>query len=257
MLAKQEMGARMKFSYSAVWDDALRLTRAHAPLLTAIAGVFIFLPALLFAVFLKPPEPQSADPNQMLRVILDYYAAIAPWLLLQGLISLVGTAAMLRLVFARGSTVGAALLFGLTLLPFYFLMSLLTSLMVGIGLILLIVPGLYLIGRLVPAPAVMVAENRRNPIDAIGRSFALTAGHGWAILGLVVIVVIVALVALGVAGAIFGIVFVLIAGRDLGLLLAAIVASALNSAFATLMVMLYAAIYRALSGSDSVAATFD
>lgn len=247
----------MRFTYSGVWDDTMKLARAHAPLLAAIAGVFMFLPALLFAVYLKPPEPQTSSPEQMFQVLMAWYTAAAPWLLLQGLISLVGTAAMLRLVFERGVTVGGALMFGLMLLPFYFLMSLLTSLMVGIGFILLIVPGLYLVGRLVPATAVMVAENRRNPIDAIGRTFALTAGHGWAILGLVLIVVLVGAIVLGVIGTLLGIIFILAAGQEIGALLTAVVESALNSVFATLLVMLYAAIYRSLAAGDSVAATFD
>jgi hypothetical protein len=257
MLTPETAGSSMNVSYSAVWDDTLRLMRTHAPLLAAIAGVFMFLPALLFTVYLKPPQTQGVDPNQMVRLIMTYYSNAAPWLLLQGLVSLVGTASMLRLVFARASTVGAALMFGLALLPFYFLMSLLTSLMVGIGFILFIVPGLYLIGRVLPAPVVMVAENRRNPIDAIARTFALTAGRGWAILGLFLVVVIVAAIVLGVAGTILGIVFILAAGQELGGLLTAIVESALNSVFATLLVMLYAAIYRGLADGNSVAATFN
>jgi hypothetical protein len=247
----------MSFSYGAVWEDTMALARAHAPLLTAIAGVFMFLPALLFAVYLKAPEPQTPDFSQMMQQFMDWYGEVWPWLLLQALITLVGSAAMLRLVFARGVTVGGALLFGLTLLPFYFLMSLLTSLIVGIGLFLLIVPGLYLAGRLVPSTAVMVAENRRNPIDAVSRTFALTAGHGWAILGLVLIVVIVAAIVLGVAGTILGIVFVLLAGQEIGTLLKAVVESVFNSAFTTLLVLLYAAIYRSLAGTGSVAETFN
>ena len=148
----------MSFSYGAVWEDTMALARAHAPLLTAIAGVFMFLPALLFAVYLKPPEPQSPDINQMMRELMNWYAQAAPWLLLQGLISLVGSAAMLRLVFARGVTVGGALLFGLTLLPFYVLMSLLTSLMVGIGL------G-YLAGRHAKSPSLSrpIRDRKRFP----------------------------------------------------------------------------------------------
>jgi hypothetical protein len=247
----------MNFSYGAVWDDTVKLTRANAGLLTAIAGVFIFLPALLFAVYLKPPQPPTGDPSQAFRLMIDYYSSNILWFLIQGLVSLVGTAAMLRLVFGRGTTVGAALMFGLALLPFYFALSLLTSLMIGTGLFLLIVPGLYLIGRLVPAPALMVAENCRNPIDVVGRTFALTAGHGWSILGLVCIVVVVSVISLGVASMILGIIFVLVAGPELGQLLGAIAGSALNSVFATLMVMLYAGIYRSLASQTSVAGSFD
>jgi hypothetical protein len=246
----------MRFSYNAVWEDTLRLLRQHAPLLAAIAGVFLFLPALLFAVFMPPPVPQGGNPERVVQLVFDYYRTAAPWFLVQGLFTMVGTLAMLRLVFAR-DTVGGALVHGLMLLPFYFLLSIICGFMIGFGLILLIVPGLYLLGRLAPVSAVLVAENRRNPFDAIGRTFALTRGHGWAILGIVFVVAIVAGIAVSIAGTLFGLVFVLVAGQELGKLLVSVVVSALNAALATLLTMLYAAIYRALAGTDSVAAAFE
>ena len=247
----------MSFSYNAVWEDTLKLLRQHAPLLAAIAGVFLFLPGLLMAVLLPPPvPPPGADPGRAVQLWLDYYGTAGPWLTLESLIAMVGTLAMLRLVFAR-DTVGGALVQGLILTPFYFLLSILCGFMIGSGFILLIVPGLYLIGRLAPFSAVLVAENRRNPFDAIKRTFALTKGHGWAILGLVFVVAIVAVIAMGVADTLFGVIFILVAGQELGKLLTAVVASALSAALGTLMVMLYAAIYRALAGTKSAAAAFE
>jgi len=209
--------------------------------------VFIFLPALLFAVFLKPDEPRTEDLGRLIELLIAWYQAVAPWLLLQALISMIGAAAMLRLVFAERTTVGGALAFGLMLLPFYFLMSLISGLIVCLGLIFLLLPGLYLLGRVAPAGAVMVAENRRSPIDAIRRSFALTQGQGWAILGLLLIVGIVGGISIGVASALLGIVFHLVAGQELGTLLTTIVSTVFSAAFSTLIVMLYAAIYRALA----------
>jgi hypothetical protein len=187
---------------------------------------------------------------------LDYYGAAGPWLTLESLVAMVGTLAMLRLVFAR-DTVGGALVQGLILTPFYFLLSLICTVMIGFGLILILVPGLYLIGRLAPFSAVLVAENRRNPLDAIRRTFALTKGHGWAILGLVFVVAIVAVIAMSVADTMFGLIFILAAGQELGKLLTAVVASALSAALGTLLVMLYAAIYRALAGTNAVAVAFE
>lgn len=248
----------MNFSYNAVWEDTMRLTREHAPLLIAIAGVFVFLPAVAFAIFFKPDQaPPTRDLNQLLQQLSDFWVAVAPWVLLQSLFNMVGSAAMLRLVLTRGGTVGGALMFGLMLLPFYFLLSLLSSLMVGIGFILLIVPGLYLIGRVMPAAPVMVAENIRNPITALSRSFALTEGKGWAVFGIIFIVGIVGAIAIGVSDSIVGIALTMVAGRELGTLLATIVATVLSCGFAILMVMLYAAIYRALTGNRSVEQVFD
>ena len=246
----------MSFSYNAVWEDTLKLLRQHAPLLAAIAGVFLFLPNLLFAVLMPPPVPRGGDPQQALQALLDFYQAATPWLMLISLFTMVGTLAMLRLVFER-DTVGGALVQGLVLTPFYFMLSLGWGLMIGFGLILILVPGLYLFGRLAPFPAVLVAENRRNPVDTFNRTFALTKGHGWAIFGIIFVVWIVALIAMGVANALFGLIFVLAAGQELGRTLTAVVSSALMAGLTSLLMMLYAAIYRALAGTTSIAATFE
>jgi hypothetical protein len=248
----------MNFSYNAVWEDTMRLTREHAPLLIAIAGVFVFLPAVAFAIFFKPDQaPPTEDLNRLLQQLADFWAAAAPWFLLQSLFNMVGTAAMLRLVLTRGGTVGGALMFALMLLPFYFLLSLLSSLMVGVGFILLIVPGLYLLGRVMPAAPVMVAENIRNPLTALSRSFELTEGKGWSVFGIIFIVGLVGAILVGVCNSIVGIVLTMAAGRELGTLLTTIFAAVLSCGFAILMVMLYAAIYRALTGNRSVEQVFD
>jgi hypothetical protein len=267
----------MSFSYNAVWEDTVKSLRQHAPLFAAIAGVFLFLPALLIAVYLPPPQPpQGVDPQRAFQLVMDYYRSALPWFSLEGLISMVGTLAMLRLVFAQGTTVGGALVFALKLMPFYLLVSIIIGFAIAIGAmliviaaillgpiavaisaLLLIVPLFYFVGRIVPLPAVMVAESRRNPFDALRRTFALTKGHGWAVLGIVAIVVIVAGIVVGTADTMFGLIFVLVAGQELGKLLTAVVASVLSAALATLLVVLYAAIYRALAGPNSVAAAFE
>jgi hypothetical protein len=57
-----------------------------------------------------------------------------------------------------------------------------TSLLVGLGLILLIIPGVILLGRISLAPAVLVAE-KVGVFAAISRSFTLTKGHTIEMLG--------------------------------------------------------------------------
>lgn len=247
----------MAFSYNDVWEDTVRLTRTHATLLIAIAGVFIFLPALTLAVMMPPPEPQTPDAERAFEIMIAYFREAAPWYLLIGLFNMVGCAAMLRLVFARETTVGAALVFGLTVLPFWIGMQLIMGFIVAGGFLLLIVPGLYLIGRLAPAQPVMVAEPARNPFTVIGRSFELTKGKGWAIFGLIFVVGIVGAIFSGAVTAIFGIIFLQLLDREIAAVLGAIVESLLNAAFATLFIMLYAAIYRALAPQDRVAEAFE
>jgi hypothetical protein len=244
----------MNFSYSAVWDDVVALARSHGSLIATIAGVFLFLPNLLVSYLL--PAPQTGDPGQILALLSDYFAAAWPWFLLSGLVGMAGGIAILLLISERSITVGRAIAAALPLLLFYFLTTLAAGLIVGAGLVLLIVPGLYLFGRLAPAGVVVVAERRLNPVDAVRRCFELTRGHGWAILGLVVLVGIAALVAVGVATALVNLVFVLVLGRDAAAFPGLILESAANALVSTLMLLLNAAIYRRLAGS-TLAATFE
>lgn len=275
----------MTLSYSAVWDDTMRLLRDNGRLLAAVAGVFFFLPDVASAIYLKPPEPQSENPAVIFAAMQTFWIAAAPWLALQFLIAMIGSAAMTRLVLAPGTTVGAALAFGVRLLPFYVLLTLAVAVLAmvaclpiilvigGIGaavgpgpalalvgliaLVVLLVPMLYLSGRIIPSLPVMVAEGLRNPVTVLIRAFALTKGKGWAVLGLFIVVILVGAIVTGVATALISIVFFLTAGREVGALIAAVVSSVLSAGFATLLVMLYAALYRALAPSASVAAAFE
>jgi UPF0716 family protein affecting phage T7 exclusion len=54
----------MKFSYSAVWNDAARMLKEHGSLLLAIAGVFFLLPGLLLGYFLPQPTVPLCRSNR-------------------------------------------------------------------------------------------------------------------------------------------------------------------------------------------------
>lgn len=239
----------MTFSYNAVWEDAMRLLRRHAPLLAAIAGVFVFLPALLVNHFFPKPQPPLSDFQEYVRIMLQYFRDHSLWLVLESFVAMVGTAAMLRLVLAARTTVGAAIVFGIALLPVYSILVVVANLVVIVGLILFIAPGLYLWGRLFPASAAMVAENLRSPVAALRRSVVITKGHGWAVVGLYLIVNLCGLVLISAIHALVGILFIAVAGQHFGGLLAMILGCALAAALVTLLTMLSAAVYRALTTS--------
>lgn len=237
-----------KFTQNAVWADTVKLTRTHWVALIAIAGVFNFLPTLLVNHFYPMPEPPAdADFQTRFQLMADYYRAHSLVVVLQSFVVMIGSAAMLRLVFARSGTVGAALLFAIILLPVYSILVVLENLAVGLGFALLVVPGLYIWGRLLPAAPAMVAEERRNPIDALKRGFQLSEGHGWLIVGLYLLVMIPGTVLVLVISQVSGILFILVAGQELGMLLGMIVLCAVSALVATILTMLTAAIYRALA----------
>ncbi|MGQ0660395.1 hypothetical protein [Sphingosinicella sp.] len=245
----------MAFSYSAAWRETTQLIGREGHLLAPVAGVFLFLPSALLGVMFPAPEPR--DVNLFWPEMARYYAEIWPWLSLAALVGMIGTIAILRLVLVPGTSVGAALVSGAIVLPFYLLLTLATGLIIGAGLLLLIVPGLYLTARLAPAAAVLVGEDRRNPAEAIGRAFALTKGHGWAVLGYILIVGFTALLAFGVAGSVIGSALIIAAGRETGVVLGAIAGAAFDTGFGLLLLLVYVSVYRLLAPSPSLSTTFD
>jgi hypothetical protein len=64
------------------------------------------------------------------------------------------------------------------------LLALLVTLPVNFGALLLLIPGLYLKGRLLPVGPAFVAERPLGTIAAWRRSFALTRGHGLVLMAL-------------------------------------------------------------------------
>ncbi|MGZ8999410.1 MAG: hypothetical protein ACXW2T_11210 [Allosphingosinicella sp.] len=245
----------MKLSYSAVWKDTVELLRANAAAVAALAGVFIFLPALAMAYLLPYPEP--TDPKLIMNMWVEYLNANWHWFILSSIIGMIGAIAIFLLFLEpKRSTVGGTISTAVMILPFYFLASLVSGFIIGIGFILLIVPGLYLIGRLSVVTPVVVAEGQRNPIAAVTRSFELTRGSGWALFGLIILVALTASIISGVASTMLGILFLLVAGQDVGTLLTKIVQTLGSAATVTLIYALTAAIYRQLRGTASDAEAF-
>jgi hypothetical protein len=245
----------MKFSYSAVWNDAVEMLRANAAILAALAGVFFLLPDLAFLYFFPPPEGSGGgNPNDAIRIIVEYYEASWPWMVLDGIVKMIGGISMLLILLGPRTTVGGAIASALLILPFYFIASCLSGIMIGVGFLLLLVPGLYLLGRLVLVGPAVVLEGQRNPIAAIGRSFELTRDNGWAVLGLILLITIAGYVIITVAVWLLGSVLILAAGRDVGAFLAQIVQTLGVAALNTVVVALIASLYRALGGRSASAA---
>lgn len=73
--------------------------------------------------------------------------------------------------------------------------SLLLSLAVAIGLVLLIVPGV-IFGLMFMFTTFIVIERELGPIDAMNASNQLTRGHKWQLLGLVLLLVLINLLGL-------------------------------------------------------------
>jgi hypothetical protein len=233
-------------SYSAVWEDTGQMLHANAGLLTAVAGVFLFLPALLMARYFPPVEPAETW-REWIEAMRAYLQVAGPWLILSSIANIIGSVAIyLLLLKAPRLTVGAAVARSLAILPFFYVVSLITNLAIGAGLTMLIVPGIFLIGKMVLAGPVLVAEMPKAPFSAIQRSWHLSDGRSWSIAGLVVIVYLAAaLVSYAVETGLGSVILLLLGRAGLGLMVLAMLEALIASAFAVVSLALGAAIYRA------------
>jgi hypothetical protein len=83
------------------------------------------------------------------------------------------------------------------LLPALIVAGILAGLGILVGLILLIVPGLYLLTRWALIVPVIVLE-KRSAGDSFGRSHELVRGNGWTVFGLVVVVFLLGAIVSGI-----------------------------------------------------------
>lgn len=162
-----------------LWRETFAAGRAGMPLYLPIALAFVLLPNVASEA-LGPPLPRT--PNELTSSVVFVH------LLLPSLIGLVAQAAIVRLAIdsaqGAGRSVGDALGLALRAWPGVILAVLLAGLPTVGGFLLLIVPGLYIAGRLALTLPLVVADGAA-PVDAVRRSWDMTEDNGWRIIGFV------------------------------------------------------------------------
>lgn len=179
----------MKLDLGAVLGGAWHLWRRDRAVLLPIAGVFLMVPTMAATVWMAAPAPSDpstpADLATMIETMQRYVGANLHWLLVQTLAGLFGTGSILALYLDPSApTVGGAMGAALRRFPALLLAQIAIQFAVVLGLFALVLPGLYAIGRSFLIPAAIMGEPRRGAVDAIARGIQLTAGNGFALLGL-------------------------------------------------------------------------
>lgn len=195
------------------WPETLAVARRHADLLLPVAGMFLFLPQLILNRRIGDAEPADLFGPDRLAGDLGVLAMVMGLSLLgQLVISFIavnnGTA---------GRTLGAVLRAALPLFLPLFAVTLMQGMAVGLGLLLLLVPGIFLLARLSVAVP-LVATGTADPLDAMSQSWRLTDGHSLAIMGFISLLFIgFLLISLGISGigAAVGVISTVAAGKPL------------------------------------------
>ena len=261
----------VSLSVSQAWNETAAFVKREAGLLLPIALLLLAVPGAAMQLAMPTPPAPGQTPE------------VGAWLLLLPVVmfaSIVATVAISYLALRPGTSVGEALQVGLK----RFLPVFLASLLIGIVAIIIMIPlailimggaiasgnpsaaggSILLFGllaivigiafwvRLMLMTPVAAAENV-GPIALIRRSWALTKGHFWKLLALVLLVVAVAMVVIIAVSAIVGIFVFMIAGPpepgSTSFILMTILSSVLSAIFSAVFVTLLARVYAQLSGS--------
>lgn len=204
-----EPGA-VQFSIGRVIGDSFGVYTRNFVSFTALALV-IGLLDLLFALFVANPSEVQMDPAMM----QPNYGIVAVSGLITMIVGALTQAAIIYGTFQdiRGqkASIGDCIARGLGAIVPVIVGSILLALGVGIGTLLLVIPGIILaLMWWVYVPAIVVES--KGIIGAFGRSRELTRGRRWHILGLLVIIVILTMLVGFVVQLVSGIVLMNAAG---------------------------------------------
>ena len=240
-----------KLDFTAAWNDALALLKANLETILPIIGVLILLPSIIMGYMVPDPviDPAAGDGGS--AVLFQYLNDLGPWLLLSVILSILANATIYALIFnASRPTVGEAFAIGATFFVPMLLTALISSLAIGVGMIFLIIPGIYLAIKFSVAGPAIVAENIKNPIAALSRSWALTKGNSLYIFAFYLIIGIVGTIVLVVSSMIFSAIFGLVLPESAAMLVSLIVDSIFAAAFSAVILFITIAVYRQLSASN-------
>lgn len=260
-----------KLDSNAAWKEAASLVSANRDVFLALAGVFFVVPSLALTVIGGEPEVVPGMQGEQMMAAMSAFYAQAWWLILLNVVlQVIGILAILTLMRDRSRpTVGEAIRSAVGGLLPYLGVQLLFALVVGLvggiavgilaaispplasaGALLVILIAVFVLCRLILVAPVIAVEGTRNPIVAIRRSWSLTRGQFWRILGFLALVTILFFVVLAVVMLLVGVVLAIFTAGETQRVLAAVVSSVMTAIAVTYLLGIIAAIHRQLAGPD-------
>jgi hypothetical protein len=200
-----------------ILSAAFNVYKANASQLILIVAIVVVPLSLVGAVFSEVAFPPKRIDVRYGEVVvgLDYAGRSWGAFLLVGAIGAliaVIIAAVLQAATVRAAaqaTIGeqvdvkASYRYGFRRLWSVVLVSLLVGLIVAVGFVLLIIPGIIFLVFLSVSIPVLVVEGRRGT-DAMGRSWNLVKGHFWHVLGVILVAAVIVGIVSGLIGSIGG-----------------------------------------------------
>ena len=266
---------------SEAWQSASRLVGINREVLGAIAGVFILLPNLAFALFYPEPQiPAGLPPKEQMALLDQIYSNSAPVLLPISLLQMAGmlimiivmtdrsrptvAAAIRRGALATLPYLGAQLLIGLLLATVFIIMSGLAGAIgnvaaaPAIALLMFALAATISLRMILLAP-VLACEQERNPVLAMRRSWQLTQGSALRLASFLLLATLLFMVIYSLVMLFVGILLKLTATVELLRLGEAVASSGLLAVALIYAAAILASVHRQFAGpsESGMASTFD
>ncbi len=243
----------MKLNYMECWSGAMAILRDHKEAILAIAGVFLFLPTLLMAQFIGQPNLEGTeDLNAITAAYSTFFGENAFAIIASNLlISFGGFVIYFTIAPSHSGTVADDLGKALRLFLIFLIANILTGLATFAGILLFIIPGLYVACRLILVPMIIADHGERNPLEALKKSWDSTKDNGFSILLLVLMIAIIGAITVGVIQMIIGVIIGLATGGAGWPLIENLVSALGGSALQILFTVLIGSIYYQLTGKGS------
>lgn len=271
-----------KLDMGKAWTQATGLIGANRDTLSAIAGLFFFVPSFAGGVFVPDlassaaAAPSGADPQVAFQALVDQISAVYAehWPLFLGLtiVQFIGIMAVFALLSGRGNpTVGEALGTGIKSLPSYIAAQLISAVGIGfavgvpLSLLSLVSPALGAVAVLLALPmmawlfirfsmttAAIAIEGERNPIAALRRSWRLTKGNSLRIFLFLFLLMFTIGILATLVSAILGLILSAF-GEPVASIGIDIVSALVTALVTTVFLVVSIAIYRQLAGPPAAA----
>ncbi len=243
----------MKLNYMECWSGAMAILRDHKEAILAIAGVFLFLPTLLMAQFIGQPNLEGTeDLNAITAAYSTFFGENAFAIIASNLlISFGGFVIYFTIAPSHSGTVADDLGKALRLFLIFLIANILTGLATFAGILLFIIPGLYVACRLILVPIIIADHSERNPLEALKKSWESTKDNGFSILLLVLMIAVIGAITVGVIQMIIGVIIGLATGGAGWPLIENLVSALGGTALQILFTVLIGSIYYQLTGKGS------
>lgn len=271
----------MKLEMNRAWSHAMALIGANKDVVFVVAGVFFFLPYLVFLLAMPAPAPvgDPADADLAFEQMGAFYADAWWGMLLISIFQGIGMLGLLALLTDhRRPTVGEALKIGgskiISYLAAYIILALaigaVALLLIGgsaatgsvaigaLGLLLTLALAAYAFVKFSLVAPVLVKEGIGSPVAALKRSWQMTKGNSFRLFAFYFLLLVAVIVLMAVISLIIGLIFAIV-GPSAEAFGSALLGSLINAVWATLFLAVLAAVHDQLGGASraQISETFE